>query len=52
MSVGDKVAVRYTDALKQTVHFEGTIVERNGSAWKVDIGGLRFIVEEKDLTRL
>jgi hypothetical protein len=54
IAVGKKVIAHHVDALGREMAITGEVVQRyektEGSWWLVDIGGLRMVFEESQLT--
>ena len=45
------VRVKWTDALGQTLNLPGiTLYQNTDKRWRVNIGGMAVLVEEKDIT--
>lgn len=50
MKVGDKVQVRYTDAIKKQILWDGVIkAALPDGAWQVDLGGIAIVVQPQDI---
>lgn len=48
MQPGDKVRVKYKDAVGNVVNYKGIITEQVGNAFRVDIGGVSIVFSKED----
>ena len=49
LSRGQKVKVRYKDAVGMTLLWSGTIKEQVGDDWRVDVGGVAIVFNPADI---
>ena len=49
MKPGDKVKVRYTDAIGAKLTWSGVIKEQVGDGWRVDVGGVSIVFQPDDI---
>ena len=49
MSPGDKVKVRYTDAIGTKLIWKGVLKEQVDDKWRVDVGGVAIVFAADDI---